>query len=183
MAPPTRTRVAFALTAVAGLTVDQLSKALVVAKAADRAPIHIVGDLLTIDVSRNPGAAFSFAPAATVVFALLAVAISVVIIRAARRLRSVLWAVAFGLILAGAVGNLVDRLVRSPGFGRGAVVDFIDLKYFATFNIADSCISCGAVLAVLLTLRGVPFTHSDDSAADDPPASEIKPGEPADESA
>ena len=63
-----------------------------------------------------------------------------------------LWAVALGLILAGALGNLVDRVVRSPGFGRGAVVDFIDVKYFATFNIADSCITCGAVLAVLLVL-------------------------------
>jgi signal peptidase II len=159
---------------VAGLVVDQASKALVVAKAAGRGPIHIVGGLLTIDVSRNPGAAFSFAPAATAVFALLAVAISLIIIRTAGRLRSTVWAIAFGLILAGAVGNLIDRLVRNPGFGRGAVVDFIDLKYFATFNIADSCISCGAVLAVLLTLWGVPFAA--------PAAGEIKPDETADES-
>ena len=158
-----------------GLVVDQAAKALVVAEVAGHAPIHIVGALLTIDVSRNPGAAFSFAPAATAVFALLAVAISVVIIRTAGRLRSMLWAVAFGLILAGAVGNLVDRLVRSPGFGRGAVVDFIDLKYFATFNVADSCISCGAVLAVLLTLRGVPF------AAPEPAAGETTPDETVNE--
>ncbi len=180
MASPTRTRVAFALTAVAGITIDQLSKALVVAKAADRAPIRIVGNLLTIDVSRNPGAAFSFAPAATAVFALLAVTISVVIIRTARRLRSVLWAVAFGLILAGAVGNLVYRLVRSPGFGRGAVVDFIDLKYFATFNIADSCISCGAVLAVLLVLCGVPFAAPDVEAGE-PATVEPAIGDPVNE--
>ena len=167
MASPTRTRVAFALTAAAGLIVDQISKAVVVATFAGHAPIRVVGDLLTIDVSRNPGAAFSFAPAATAVFALLAVAISVVIVRTAGRLRSMLWAVAFGLILAGAVGNLIDRLTRSPGFPRGAVVDFIDLKYFATFNVADSCISCGAALAVLLTLRGVPFAAPDAPAADE----------------
>ena len=68
-----------------------------------------------------------------------------------------LWAVALGLILAGALGNLIDRVVRSPGFGRGAVVDFIYVEHFATFNIADSCITCGAVLAVLLVLLGVPF--------------------------
>ncbi len=144
-----------------GLLADQVSKAVVVATVSGHAPIRIIGDLLTIDESRNPGAAFSFAPAATVVFAVIAVVISIVIVRAARRLRSVLWAVALGLILAGALGNLIDRIARSPGFGRGAVVDFIDLKYFATFNVADSCITCGAALAVLLTLRGVPFADAD----------------------
>ena len=73
-----------------------------------------------------------------------------------------LWAISLGLILAGALGNLIDRVVRSPGFGRGAVVDFIYVEHFATFNIADSCISCGAVLAVLLVLLGVPFAASTD---------------------
>ncbi|WP_433136812.1 signal peptidase II [Actinomadura nitritigenes] len=62
---------------------------------------------------------------------------------------------ALGLILAGAVGNLVDRLLRAPGAGRGAVVDFIDIRYFATFNTADSCITAGATLAVLLSWRGI----------------------------
>jgi signal peptidase II len=157
VASPTRSRTAFALTAAVGLVVDQVTKALVVARVAGHPPILVVGHLLTIDVSRNPGAAFSFAPAATAVFAVLALAVSVVIVRTAGHLRSVLWAVALGLLLAGAVGNLIDRLVRAPGFGRGAVVDFIDLRYFATFNVADSCITCGVVLAILLTLCGVPF--------------------------
>jgi signal peptidase II len=61
------------------------------------------------------------------------------------------------LLLAGATGNLCDRLLRAPGIGRGAVVDFVDLQHFAIFNIADSCLTCGAVLAVLLSLRGIPL--------------------------
>ena len=170
MATTARTRTAFALTAAAGVALDQISKAVVVQRYSGHEPIQVIGSVLMIDVSRNPGAAFSFAPAATAVFALLALAISAVIIRTAGRLRSVLWAISLGLILAGAVGNLIDRVVRSPGFGRGAVVDFIYVKHFATFNIADSCITCGAVLAVLLVLRGVPFAAGDEAAARHRPA-------------
>jgi signal peptidase II len=159
------------MTAVAGIAADQVSKAFVVAHYSGHDPIRIIGSILMIIMSRNPGAAFSFAPAATAIFALLALVISGVIIRTAGRLRSMLWAIALGLILAGAVGNLIDRVVRSPGFGRGAVVDFIYVEHFATFNIADSCITCGAVLAVLLVLLGVPFALDDGhstSAAEGP---------------
>lgn len=173
VATSARTRTAFALTAAAGIALDQLSKAVVVARYSGHDPIRIVGSIVMLAVSRNPGAAFSFAPAATAIFALLAVAISVVIIRTAGRLRSVLWAIALGLILAGALGNLIDRVLRSPGFGRGAVVDFIYVEHFATFNIADSCITCGAVLAVLLVLLGVPFaTENGESTSPDRPAHE-----------
>ena len=140
-------------TAVLGIGVDQATKALLVATRAGKPPVRLIGRVLTIDVSRNPGAAFSFAPAATLVFTGLAVAVAVVIVARASRLRSMAWAVALGLLLAGAVGNLCDRLLRAPGVGRGAVVDFIDLQHFAIFNIADSCLTCGAVLAVLLYLR------------------------------
>jgi signal peptidase II len=145
-------------TALAGLALDQATKALVVATVEGKPPIEVIGRVLTVDVSRNSGAAFSFAPAATIVFSCLAVGISVLIVVKAPRLRSAGWGVALGLLLAGAIGNLCDRLVRAPGFGRGAVVDFIDLQHFATFNVADSCLTCGAVLAVLLALRGIPMT-------------------------
>jgi signal peptidase II len=163
VATTARTRVAFALTAAIGIAADQISKAFVVAHYSGRNPIQVIGSVLMLEVSRNSGAAFSFAPAATAIFAVLAVAISGLIIRTAGRLRSTMWAIALGLILAGAVGNLIDRLVRSPGFGRGAVVDFIYVEHFATFNVADSCISCGAALAVLLVLLGVPFAVGDGS--------------------
>jgi len=154
----TRCVVVLAGTALLGIGLDQATKALMVATVEGKPPIHLVGQVLTIDVSRNSGAAFSFAPAETVLFTCLAVAIAVLLVTKVPRLRSTGWAAALGLLLAGAVGNLCDRLIRAPGFGRGAVVDFIDLQHFATFNIADSCLTCGAVLAILLSLRGVPIT-------------------------
>lgn len=115
----------------------------------------MLGGLVTFAVSRNSGAAFSFAEGATVIFTLVAVAVAVVIVRTLPRLHSTGWAVTLGLLLGGALGNLVDRLLRAPGVGRGAVVDFISVPHFATFNVADSGITVGAALAVLLSLRGV----------------------------
>ncbi len=145
-------------TALLGIGLDQVTKAIVVATVEGKPPVRLIGGVLTVNVSRNSGTAFSFAPAATVLFTCLAVAVSAAIVAKARRLRSAGWAAALGLLLAGAVGNLCDRLTRAPGIGRGAVVDFIDLQHFATFNIADSCLTCGAVLAVLLSLGGILMT-------------------------
>ena len=135
--------------------VDVVSKTLVVDRLEHRVGGLRLGPLLTLEVSRNSGAAFSFAQGATVVFTLVAVAVVVVIIRTASRLRSSAWALTLGLLLGGAVGNLLDRLLRAPGPGRGAVVDFIHVPHFAVFNAADSAITVGAVLAVLLSLRGL----------------------------
>ena len=162
--------VTLAGTALLCLGLDQATKAIVVATVEGKPPIHLIGRVLTVDVSRNPGAAFSFAPAATALFTCVAVVVGVLIVTKVPRLRSTSWAVALGLLLAGAVGNLCDRLLRAPGIGRGAVVDFIDLQHFSTFNIADSCLTCGAVLAVLLSLRGIPLTdRSPDHGATRPP--------------
>jgi signal peptidase II len=149
--------VVLAGTALLGIGVDQATKALMVATLEGKPPVRVIGQVLTIDVRRNSGAAFSFAPAATVLFTCMAVAVAVLIVIEAPRLRSVGWAVALGLLLAGSVGNLIDRLLRAPGIGRGAVVDFIDLQHFAVFNVADSCLTCGAVLAIWLSLRGIPL--------------------------
>jgi signal peptidase II len=149
--------VVLAGTALLGIGVDQATKALMVATLEGKPPVRVIGQVLTIDVRRNSGAAFSFAPAATVLFTCMAVAVAVLIVIEAPRLRSVGWAAALGLLLAGSVGNLIDRLLRAPGIGRGAVVDFIDLQHFAVFNVADSCLTCGAVLAIWLSLRGVPL--------------------------
>jgi signal peptidase II len=154
----TRCTAVLAGTALLGIAVDQGTKALVTATVEGKAPIRVIGHLLTINVSRNSGAAFSFAPAATVVFTALAVAVAVLIVTRASQLVSIGWSVALGLLLAGTVGNLFDRLLRPPGIGRGAVVDFIDLQHFATFNVADSCLTCGVVLALALSLGGVPLT-------------------------
>jgi signal peptidase II len=158
--------VVLAGTALLGIGLDQATKALVVGTREGKPPVGLIGQVLTVNVSRNSGAAFSFAPAATVGFTCLAIAITALIVTRVSRLRSAGWAAALGLLLAGAAGNLCDRLTRAPGIGRGAVVDFIDLQHFATFNIADSCVTCGAVLAVLLSLRGIPMTDPSPARAE-----------------
>jgi signal peptidase II len=163
-----RPRSLLVLLALNTVVLDAATKALVVAKLEHREPVHVLGDLVTLEVSRNSGAAFSFAQGATAVFTLIAVAVVVVIVRTLPRLRSRGGAVTLGLLLGGAVGNLVDRLVRAPGVGRGAVVDFIHLPHFATFNVADSAITTGAVLAALLSLRGIEVDGSHRGAAGDP---------------
>ena len=103
----------------------------------------------------NSGAAFSFASGSTWVFSIIAAAVVVFLIWFARRIRSLSWAVLFGLLLGGTLGNLTDRLLRAPGFGVGRVVDFIQIPVLqAIFNIADSAIVTSMALFVLLTLRG-----------------------------
>ena len=144
----------FVVVAVLVLVLDQVSKYLIVAHVADRAPIRLLGGLLTITYTRNAGAAFSLGTGFTFIFTAVAVAVIVVIIRTARRLYSVAWAIALGALLGGAVGNLMDRLFRAPGPGRGHVVDWIQLPHFAVFNLADSAITCAAVGMVLLSLLG-----------------------------
>jgi signal peptidase II len=146
-----------ATVALVVIALDLVTKHLVVAELEGRAPISLLGGALLLNVSRNPGAAFSFAEGATVLFTAVAVGVIVVIVRTARRLGSTAWAVSLGLLLGGAAGNLVDRLFRAPGVGRGAVVDFIDFRVWPVFNLADSAIVVGGALAVLLSMRGVEF--------------------------
>jgi len=144
---------------------DLVSKTVVVATLSHRDPIRLLGGLLTLRELRNSGAAFSIGTSVTAVFTLIALGVIVAILRTARRLRSIPWAVTLGLLLGGATGNLGDRLFRSPGFLRGNVVDWIELPHWPVFNVADSCIVCGGVLAVLLAARGVSIDGSRHAAA------------------
>jgi signal peptidase II len=158
--------------AAAVLALDVVTKLLVVATLSDREPLRLLGGALYLTEARNTGAAFSFAEGATVVFTLIAVAVVVVIVRSARRLFSTGWAVALALVLGGAVGNLLDRVFRDPGFLRGGVVDFVSLfdpygQVWPIFNVADSAIVCGGVLGAVLAFRGVEFDGGrSDSTAD-----------------
>jgi signal peptidase II len=147
--------VALLATAAVVLTVDQLAKVWAVDALANGRSIDVVGDLVQLRLFRNPGAAFSFATGSTWIFTIVATVASVMIVRVARQLGSALWAVALGLLLGGALGNLTDRLFREPGFPQGHVVDFIDLPRLFVFNVADASISCAAVLIALLAWRGV----------------------------
>ncbi|MGW3075857.1 signal peptidase II [Kitasatospora sp. NPDC001132] len=140
--------------AVLAFLIDLGSKLLVVARLENHAAIKVIGDVVTFQVIRNSGAAFGMGQALTVVFTMIASAVIVVIWRIARRLYSLPWAIALGLLLGGALGNLTDRLFRAPGVFRGHVVDFISVQHFAVFNLADSAIVCGGILVVLLSFRG-----------------------------
>ncbi|MFP5348074.1 MAG: signal peptidase II [Actinomycetes bacterium] len=134
---------------------DRGSKWLALRHLSTDEPVQVVGRLLQLRLLFNPGAAFSMATGMTWLLTLLAVGVVVVIVRVSRRLGSRGWALALGLLLGGALGNLTDRLVRPPGFGRGHVVDFVQLPNFPVFNVADSAITVAAVCVVLLSLRGV----------------------------
>ncbi len=146
---------ALVLIAVAVLALDIASKVTVVATLSGKQPIRLLGGFLKLRVDRNPGAAFSFAPSLTILFSLIAITVIVVILRSSRRIRSLPWAITLGLLLGGATGNLVDRIFRAPGFFRGWVVDWIQVPHWPVFNLADSAIVCGGILAVLLSARSV----------------------------
>ena len=157
--------------AAAVFLVDVITKIIVVATLAPEHQIKVIGTLLTLDLVRNSGAAFSFGPGMTIVFTLIAVGVIFFIVRTSRRLYSIAWAVTLGLLLGGAAGNLSDRLLRSPGVFRGEVVDWIQLPHWPVFNVADACIVCGGVLAVVLAARGVRLDGSRDprvSSGEDP---------------
>jgi len=154
---PTRPRRVGLLLAVAAfvLVADVISKSIVVARMADHPPIRLLGGLLTITLTRNGGAAFSIGTSMTIVFTAIAVGVIVYILRTARNLRSIGWAITLGLLLGGATGNLLDRIFRAPGAFQGHVVDWIELPHWPVFNLADSSIVCAGVLVVLLALFGV----------------------------
>jgi signal peptidase II len=134
---------------------DQVTKYLAVRYLSDRDPIPLIDGLLGLRLVRNSGAAFSIGTGMTAVFSVVAFLVVIVILRSARRLASLGWAISLGLVLGGATGNLTDRLLRSPGFLQGHVVDFLEFPNFPVFNVADSAIVCGGALLVVLTLRGI----------------------------
>lgn len=145
--------------AVVALAADILTKVAVVANLQDAPPKELFGGFIYLIHVRNTGAAFSLASGFTVVLTLVAAGVVVFIIRTSRRLYSTGWAIALGLVLGGALGNLTDRLFRAPGPLRGGVVDFIALldpyePKWPVFNLADSALVIGVCLAVLLELLG-----------------------------
>jgi signal peptidase II len=175
--------------ALVALTADLVSKVLVVAHIEQTDPgIRLLGGALYLVQARNSGAAFSVGTGATIVLTAISIIVIAIVLRAARRLTSSGWAVALGLVLGGAMGNLVDRLLRSPSPGRGHVVDWIsvlanDGHVWPIFNLADSAIVTGAVLAVLLSLRGVEFSSAPGRPADEPAVPSEDPATPSDDPA
>ena len=138
------------------VTADAVSKALVLRDLPGRPPVRLLDGLLTLRLTFNPGAAFGVGTSYTAIIALIACGVIVYVIRMAARLRSLSWTIGLGLLLGGAAGNLGDRLFRAPGPLRGSVVDWLNLPHFPwTFNLADTAITCAAVLIGILALSGV----------------------------
>ncbi len=146
-------RLAFAV-ASAALLADVVSKHLAVRELSGRAPVPVVGDLLQLQLVRNPGAAFSAGATLTPLISVVAMVATAVVVFYVLRVRHRGWAVALGLLLAGVAGNLVDRIFRAPGPFRGEVVDFFALPNWPVFNVADICIDVAAGLFLVLLLRG-----------------------------
>jgi signal peptidase II len=147
------------------LLLDVVTKVVAVATLEGKSPVRLLGGGLYLVLYRNPGAAFSLATGMTWLLTLIAVAVVVVILRLAPRLRSTGWALGLGLVLGGALGNLVDRFFRSPGPLQGHVVDFLSLlapdgSVWPVFNLADSAIVSGGVLLVVLALLGRDYDGS-----------------------
>ncbi|HEV7525581.1 MAG TPA: signal peptidase II [Acidimicrobiia bacterium] len=149
---PSRTRTAWVVAALVSIVaVDQLTKVFAVAALSD-GPNRVVGDFVEFELTRNSGSAFSGFQGYTPVLAVFAIVIAVFVARAVRQATDRWALVGLVLVLGGALGNLADRLVRSPGFLRGHVVDFVAVGSFPVFNVADSCITVGAILLIVRTL-------------------------------
>ncbi|MFF4772360.1 signal peptidase II [Microtetraspora fusca] len=143
--------------AVLAYALDLVTKTLVVAFLEGKEPVEVIPDVLVLNVIRNSGAAFSIGTGMTIVFTVIALGVVGAILRTARQLRSLPWAITLGLLLGGALGNLTDRIFRAPAPLQGHVVDFLQVfpvTRFPVFNLADSAIVCGGILAVFLAWRG-----------------------------
>ena len=144
----------FAIAAITAL-VDQLTKWWAIRALGDGRRIEIFGQFLSFRYLRNPGAAFGIGYGYTWILTIVVIGVILVIIRFLRRIGSRGWAWAFGLLLGGAIGNLIDRLFRYPGFTHGHVVDFIAYWNWFVGNVADIAIVVAAGLIIILSLKGV----------------------------
>lgn len=149
-----RRRWLFALTALITLALDQLTKILAEAYLV-AGPISIIGDLLRFRLAYNDAAAFSLGFGATWVLALASVTAVIALLVFGPRVKTMSWAFIAGMVLGGAAGNGIDRVFREPTFFNGHVVDFIQIPFnFPIFNLADSFLVIGVILAIYRTFRG-----------------------------
>lgn len=153
--------------AVATLALDQATKAWALATLEEGVRRPLLGDLLGLQLLFNPGAALGIATGTTWLLTVVAITVVVVIVRVSRRLGSRGWTVALGLLLGGALGNLVDRMIREPGVARGHVVDFIAYADWFVGNVADIAIVVAAGMLMLLSLLGIRLDGSREGRGED----------------
>ncbi len=151
--------------AALGLALDQGSKALAAARLTPSERLPLIGDLLGLSLVYNPGAAFSLGSGTTWIFTVVGVLAAGVTTAFAVRLRGLRWGLALGLVLGGAVGNLIDRLMKPPSFGQGHVTDFLAYGDLFIGNVADVLIVAGVGLVYLNLLRPSPLDDRKEQAS------------------
>ena len=120
-----------------------------------RNPVKLLGNFLQLTLLKNSGAAFSLAQGATIIFTIFAILVVAAIAYYSIKITSFGWSIVLGLALGGILGNLTDRIFRSPGFFTGHVIDWIELPNWPVFNLADSAIVVAASIAVILSIRNI----------------------------
>ncbi|MEX0991917.1 MAG: signal peptidase II [Actinomycetota bacterium] len=141
------------VSAILVLLIDAGAKALARGALADGPPIVVIPGVLHLTYTTNTGGAFGLLEGLPWLFALATIGVSIAIVWAAPRVKRPFVAVALGMILGGALGNLADRL--SGGLSMdGTVTDFIDFRIWPVFNLADTAIVLGALLLVFAGVRG-----------------------------
>ncbi|MFE4972693.1 signal peptidase II [Kitasatospora sp. NPDC056651] len=141
--------------ALALLASDFLTKQMALTDFSGSDPTEALGGLLKFTLVFNSGGAFSFGAGNTWFFTAVKATVIVLLLVVSPRIRTRFWAVAFGLVIAGAAGNLVDRLFRAPSPGQGLVVDWIQLPHWPVFNLADCAVVCGSALVMWASTRGI----------------------------
>lgn len=137
------------------IAADQFVKNYLIATLNPGTPIDFIGSLVRLNLVFNDSAAFSIGFGATWIFTILSSAAALVLIWFSFRIETAGWAVMAGVLLGGITGNLIDRLMREPGFAVGHVVDYIQVPFnFPIFNIADMAIFIICSLSVIRILRG-----------------------------
>ena len=134
---------------------DLATKSWALSALDPRNPVKLIGNFLKLTLLKNSGAAFSLAQSATAIFTIFAVLVIGAISYFAPKITSKGWSIVLGLALGGILGNLTDRIFRSPGFLMGHVIDWIELPHWPVFNLADTAIVVAASLAVVLSIRNI----------------------------
>ena len=142
--------------AILAVLSDQVTKAWALESLQEGHRIPLLGDFITLQLVHNPGVAFSLGASTTWFFTLLALVILALLAYGLWRTSSASSAGAIGLLMGGAIGNLIDRLSQPPSFGQGHVIDFINYADFFVGNIADIWIVIGAAWLAWELMRSLP---------------------------
>lgn len=157
--------VVVALMSALALVTDQVTKIWALENLSVGEVRPFIGSFIRLQLVFNPGAAFSFLAHSTWIFTIVAVVMSGAVIYVIPRIHSLAWACALGLLLGGAIGNLIDRLVRPPAFGVGHVIDFLNWNGWFVGNVADIWIVLAAAGLFALATLGIPMSDDSEKAA------------------